>query len=44
MIIHYRMERIGGYRLNTNTHRFFNETINRERREETRVSREAIEV
>jgi len=37
--IHYRMERIGGYRLNTNTHRFFNETINR-----TRMSREAIEV
>ena len=51
MIIHYRMERIGGYRLDTKTHRFFrspslegaspqgNETINR-----TRMSREAIEV
>ena len=39
MIIHYRMERIGGYRLNTNTHRFFNETINR-----TRMSREANEI
>ena len=39
MIIHYRMERIGGYRLIANTHRFFNDTINR-----TRMSREAIEV
>jgi hypothetical protein len=39
MIIHYRMERIGGYRLDTKTHRFFNDTINR-----TRMSREAIEV
>ena len=49
--IRYRMERIGGYRLDTNTHRFFrspslegaspqgNDTINR-----TRMSREAIEV
>ena len=42
--IRYRMERIGGYRLDTNTHRFFNETINRERREERIMSREAIEV
>ena len=42
--IHYRMERIGGYRLDTNTHRFFNETINRTRREETIMSREASEV
>ena len=39
MIIHYRMERIDGYRIDTNTHRFFNDTINR-----TRMSREAIEV
>ena len=44
MIIHYRMERIGGYRLNANTHRFFNDTINRERREETRMSEEASHV
>ena len=29
--IHYRMERIGGYRIDTKTPRFFNETINRER-------------
>ena len=39
MIIHYRMERLGGYRVTENTHRFFNEAINR-----TRMSREAIEV
>ena len=39
MIIHYRMERLGGYRLDTKTHRFFNDTINR-----TRMSREAIDV
>ena len=39
MIIHYKMERIGGYKLTANTHRFFNETINR-----TRMSRDAIEV
>ena len=51
MIIHYRMERIGGYRLTANTHRFFrspslegaspqgNETINR-----TRMSKEAVDV
>ena len=31
MIIHYRMERIGGYRIDTKTHRFFNDTINRTR-------------
>ena len=37
--IHYRMERIGGYRLDTKTHRLFNDTINR-----TRMSREAIEI
>ena len=39
MIIHYRMERIGGYRLDTKTHKYLNDTINR-----TRMSREAIEV
>ena len=39
VLIHYRMERIGGYRLTANTHRFFNETINR-----TRMSRDAIQV
>ena len=39
MIIHYRMERLGGYRLTEHTHRCFNETMNR-----TRMSREAIEV
>ena len=39
MIIHYRMERIGGYGLTANTHGFFKETINR-----TRMSREAIDV
>ena len=39
MIIHYRMERLGGYGLTENTHRIFNETINR-----SRMSREAIEV
>ena len=37
--IRNRMERIGGYRLDTKTHRFFNDTINR-----TRMSREAIEI
>ena len=49
--IHYRMERLGGYRIDTKTHRFFrspslegaspqgNDTINR-----TRMSREAIDV
>ena len=39
MIIHYKMERIGGYRLTANTHRFLEETRNR-----TRMNREAIEV
>ena len=33
MIIHYKMERLGGYRLNANTHRFFNERIENERLE-----------
>ena len=42
MIIHYRMERLGGYRLTENTHRFFNETINRE--SIIRMSRVASEV
>ena len=39
MIMFYKMERLGGYRLNANTPRFLNETINR-----TRMSRVAIEV
>ena len=32
MIIHYRMERIGGYRVTSNTHRFFNETVEKDER------------
>ena len=44
MFKHYRIERLGGYRLSADTHRFFNEAIHRERREDTRMSRVAIEI